>query len=246
MRGSRPDLLRDHNIAVLWRTISAYNPTVDIIPASYFCTPRRGRGQSWPYKAQETSCRKLKNLEVASTNTHTLSLIFLQVFKQNNQVDSSKMSPSSSIRRPVRIGGASGGFSDRVFAITRLAQNPEIDVIMGDWLSEMTMTIHGAGKINNQKKAKEGKSVRDGITGTGHHAAWNVDKSVKDAMFAENFIDCFKPAIPYLAKNGTKLAVNAGASDTEILAKYVKKLCEDAGHPMKVAYVSLRLPFDHV
>lgn len=67
--------------------------------------------------------------------------------------------------------------------------------------------------------------------------AWNVDESVKDAMFAENFIDCFIPAIPYLAKNGTKLAVNAGASDTEILAKYVKKLCDDAGHPMKVAWV---------
>ena len=80
------------------------------------------------------------------------------------------MSPSSTIRRPVRIGGASGGFSDRVFAITQLAKNPEVDVIMGDWLSEMTMTIHGAGKINNQKKASAGKSVRDGVTGTGHHA----------------------------------------------------------------------------
>lgn len=46
------------------------------------------------------------------------------------------MSPSSNIRRPVRIGGASGGFSDRVFAITQLAKNPDVDVIMGDWLSE--------------------------------------------------------------------------------------------------------------
>jgi len=44
-------------------------------------------------------------------------------------------------------------------------------------------------------------------------------------------------AIPYLAKNGAKLDVNAGASDTEILAKYVKKICEDAVHPMRVAWV---------
>jgi hypothetical protein len=48
---------------------------------------------------------------------------------------------------PVRVGGASGGFSDRVHAITQLAQNGECDVIVGDWLSEMTMTVHGAGKI---------------------------------------------------------------------------------------------------
>lgn len=148
------------------------------------------------------------------------------------------MSPVTSQKRPLRIGGASGGFSDRVFAITQLAKNPDIDVIMGDWLSEMTMTIHGAGKVNNLKKAAAGNAENTlGITGTGHHAAWNVDASVKNAMFAENFIDCFVPAIPYLAKNKIKLAVNAGASDTEILAKYVKKLCDEAGHPMKVAWV---------
>ncbi|KAF2807908.1 DUF1446-domain-containing protein [Mytilinidion resinicola] len=151
------------------------------------------------------------------------------------------MSPISSIKRPIRIGGASGGFSDRVFAITQLAKNPDVDLIMGDWLSEMTMTIHGAGKAANQQKAAAQKSgivsAAFGTTGTGHHKAWNVDESVAGAMFAENFIDCFRPAIPYLAKNGTKLAVNAGASDTEILAKYVKKMCDEAGHPMKVAWV---------
>jgi hypothetical protein len=147
------------------------------------------------------------------------------------------MSPVSSIKRPVRIAGASGGFSDPVFAITRLAQDPSIDVIMGDWLSEMTMTIHGAGKVSNQKKLAKGSNGGADTTGTGHHAPWDVDESVAGAMFAENFIDCFKPAIPHLAKNGTKLAVDAGASDTEILAKYVKKICEEAGFPMKVAWI---------
>jgi hypothetical protein len=42
------------------------------------------------------------------------------------------MSPVSSTKRPLRIGGASGGFSDRVFAITQLAKNPDVDVIMGE------------------------------------------------------------------------------------------------------------------
>jgi hypothetical protein len=41
------------------------------------------------------------------------------------------MSPA--LKRPVRVGGASGGFSDRTHAITQLAKGGECDVIMGDW-----------------------------------------------------------------------------------------------------------------
>jgi hypothetical protein len=132
------------------------------------------------------------------------------------------MSPA--IKRPVRIGGASGGFSDRVHAITQLAKGGECDVIMGDWMSENTMTLHGAGKVSN---ASKGLSVEN----------TPIEELAKNAMFAQNFLDCFIPAIPHLAKNGVKLAVNAGASDTEILAKYCVKLCEDAGYPMNVAWV---------
>lgn len=35
-------------------------------------------------------------------------------------------------KRAVRIGGASGGFSDRVHAITQLAKGGECDVVVGD------------------------------------------------------------------------------------------------------------------
>jgi hypothetical protein len=132
------------------------------------------------------------------------------------------MSPA--LKRPVRVGGASGGFSDRVHAITQLAKGGECDVIMGDWMSENTMTLHGAGKIANASKITLSKDAP-------------IEEVAKNAQFAHNFIDCFVPAIPHLAASGVKLAVNAGASDTEILAKYVVKLCEDAGHPMKVAWV---------
>lgn len=47
------------------------------------------------------------------------------------------MSPSSSHKRPVRIAGCSGGFTDRARAITSLAGDPEVDAVIGDWLSEM-------------------------------------------------------------------------------------------------------------
>jgi hypothetical protein len=42
-----------------------------------------------------------------------------------------KMSPSTDRKRAVRIAGCSGGFTDRSTAITRMAGDPEIDVVMG-------------------------------------------------------------------------------------------------------------------
>lgn len=118
------------------------------------------------------------------------------------------MSPSTTSKPPVRVGGASGGFSDRVHAIASLASNGECDIIVGDWLSEMTMTIHGAGKVRNAELASSAKAL-------------DLEERVKTAMFAENFIDCFVPAIRPLYDNKVKLAVNAGASDSEILAELV-------------------------
>ncbi|KAK3705251.1 hypothetical protein LTR37_013412 [Vermiconidia calcicola] len=137
------------------------------------------------------------------------------------------MSPST--HRPVRIAGASGGFSDRVHAISRLAAHSEVDVIVGDWLSEMTMTIHGSGK---QKTVQELKSQSK------EYSQMSLDQQLQSAMFAENFMDCFEPAIDDLWKRGIKLAVNAGASDTEVLAKLVRQRCHERGwKDVKVAWI---------
>ena len=126
-------------------------------------------------------------------------------------------------KRPVRVAGASGGFSDRVHAISRIAKNEDVDVIVGDWLSEMTMTMHGTGKIR-ALEANKGKEM-----------SW--EEQVQSAMFAENFLDCFLPALDDLASKKIKLAVNAGASDTEILAKLVKKHVTERGYDLKVAWI---------
>lgn len=131
------------------------------------------------------------------------------------------MTPS--LRRPVKVAGASGGFSDRVRAISSLAANEDVDVIVGDWLSEMTMTIHGTGKIAKQAEL-QGKEL-------------SFEEQVQHAMFAENFMDCFEPAIDDLARRKIKLAVNAGASDAEILAKLVVKKVQEKGHNLKVAWI---------
>ncbi|KAF2803047.1 DUF1446-domain-containing protein [Mytilinidion resinicola] len=134
------------------------------------------------------------------------------------------MSPSRDTKRAVRIAGCSGGFTDRALAITRMAGDPDVDVVIGDWLSEMTMTLHGSGK---QKKLAKGESQK-----------LPLEERMKGAMYADTFLQCFEPAIPNLVKNGTKLAVNAGASDTELLAEVCVKMLNDqnAGH-LKVSWI---------
>ncbi|KAF2431710.1 DUF1446-domain-containing protein [Tothia fuscella] len=129
-------------------------------------------------------------------------------------------------KRPVNVAGSSGGFSDRVHAISRLAKDPEIDVIVGDWLSEMTMTIHGTGKVKVRERLGDRKF---------EDLSW--EEQLQNAMFAENFIDCFEPAIDDIVKNKIKVAVNAGASDTEVLAKLVQKKIQERGHILNVAWV---------
>ena len=43
------------------------------------------------------------------------------------------MSPSKDTKRAIRIAGCSGGFTDRSLAITRMAGDPDVDVVMGTY-----------------------------------------------------------------------------------------------------------------
>jgi DNA-binding ferritin-like protein (Dps family) len=105
-----------------------------------------------------------------------------------------------------------------------IAQDPTL-IVLGDWLSEMTMTVHGSGKVKN-------------IDNSNGKVQLPLEERKRNAMYAETFLQCFEPAIPNLVKNKTKLAVNAGASDTELLAEVVVDLLErqGAGH-LKVAWI---------
>lgn len=55
------------------------------------------------------------------------------------------------------------------------------------------------------------------------------DGSSPGVYYASTFLQCFEPAIPAIKENGTKLVVNAGASDTEVLAHVVRDLCREKG-----------------
>ncbi|KAF4636559.1 hypothetical protein G7Y89_g1516 [Cudoniella acicularis] len=120
-------------------------------------------------------------------------------------------------KRPIRVAGASGGFTDRQRAIHSLAQC-DVDVIVGDWMSECTMSWHGAAKSAILAKG---------------------DTEQRPGLYDPSFRANLTPALPLLAEKGIKLAVNAGASDTEMLAKAVEEAIKDAGlsDKLKVAWI---------
>jgi hypothetical protein len=50
-------------------------------------------------------------------------------------------------------------------------------------------------------------------------------------------MDTFTPALEDIQRKGIKVAVNAGASDTEMLAKLVEKVVNEKGLTLKVAWI---------
>jgi hypothetical protein len=88
------------------------------------------------------------------------------------------------------------------------------------------MTGYGAGKVRLVEKV--GLSVLE---------QQSLEERKRTAQYASTFLQCFEPAIPHLVRNGTKLAVNAGASDTKLLARVCQQMVRDAGYDLKVAWV---------
>jgi hypothetical protein len=137
-------------------------------------------------------------------------------------------------KRPIKIAGCSGGKSnlslafgeirlttilnsgvyDRKRAIHDMAKNEDVDVITGDWMSEANMTLRGSDK---RDKMSSGTLV--------------------GKAYEPYFLEELDPAIPWLAKRGVKVAINAGASDVQGLAEAVKLLIKKHGVNLKVGYV---------
>jgi hypothetical protein len=84
-----------------------------------------------------------------------------------------------------------------------------IDVLVGDWMSEGNMTARANTKFNGDIDAYE-----------------------------PTFLEALQPALPHIAKFGIRVAVNAGASDTQKLHGVVEKMVLDAGLKLSVAWIS--------
>ena len=97
-----------------------------------------------------------------------------------------------------------------------MAKNANVDVITGDWMSEANMTLRG-----NDKRDKLSKKQLSSV----------------GAAYEPYFLEELDPAIPWLAENNVKIAVNAGASDVQGLYEAVKKLVKKHGVDLKVGFV---------
>ncbi|TKA35369.1 hypothetical protein B0A54_13448 [Friedmanniomyces endolithicus] len=87
--------------------------------------------------------------------------------------------------------------------------NDPIDVLTGDWMSEANMTARATLKMAGGGDAYE-----------------------------PSFIEALEPALNDIARYGIKVAVNAGASDTALLAKVVTDLVATKRLSLKVAWIS--------
>jgi hypothetical protein len=96
--------------------------------------------------------------------------------------------------------------------MTLLASNYEndpIDVLVGDWMSEGNMTGRANAKANGTLDAYE-----------------------------PTFLEALEPALPHIAKCRIKVAVNAGASDTQKLHHVVTNMVQAKGLDLSVAWIS--------
>lgn len=137
-----------------------------------------------------------------------------------------KQSPPTYINNVLKLSGCSGSVTDRRDAMRQFAMNyPNdlVDVIIGDWMSEANMTARAVSKIGSSEK------------GTGQNTPFD---SRGAPAYEPTFLEALEPALPYIAKHKIKLAVNAGASDTQLLHSVVEKLVKDKNLDLKVAWIS--------
>ena len=109
----------------------------------------------------------------------------------------------------IRIGNCSGFYGDRLAAARELVDGGPIDVLTGDYLAELTMSI-----LYNQVQTR-GKHL--GYVGT-------FLKQVRDVAAT-----CFE--------RGIKIVSNAGGLNPAGMAAEVEKILADLGVPAKVAYI---------
>ncbi|KAH8686104.1 hypothetical protein BGZ60DRAFT_502447 [Tricladium varicosporioides] len=120
---------------------------------------------------------------------------------------------------PVRIMNISGSPCDKRDAIAKAAAMDEhIDVLVGDWMSELNMPTRAYNVTNG--------------TGIGYE---------------ESFLEALEPALENIAKKGIKLACNAGTVATQDLYDMVVKLGDAVldlvkddlrAHPEKFIHIS--------
>ncbi|KGO73688.1 Protein of unknown function DUF1446 [Penicillium italicum] len=104
-------------------------------------------------------------------------------------------------KRDIRIGNVSGATGDSPHAMRRMAQDGNVDVIVGDWLSEMNIAWNAIAKDQDPSLGYE-----------------------------PGFLAQLAESIDIIAEKGIKVITNAGALNTQALATQVQDMCRARGH----------------
>lgn len=114
----------------------------------------------------------------------------------------------TSVKRPVRIGNASGFYGDRPRLLADLVATGDVDVVTGDYLAELTMLI-----------------------------LWKARKRDPEAGYARTFLGQFAQVANDVADRGIKIVVNAGGLAPAVLADKVRAAAAEAGVRLSIAHI---------
>ncbi|THZ83701.1 DUF1446-domain-containing protein [Aureobasidium pullulans] len=111
-------------------------------------------------------------------------------------------------QRHLRIGNCSGATGDAPHAMARMVREADVDVITGDWLSEMNIAWESIRKAEDPELGY-------------------------DVGFLRQLTECLDD----IAERKTKIITNAGAMNAPVLARKVEELCQSRGHDLVVATI---------
>ncbi|RDW82649.1 DUF1446-domain-containing protein [Coleophoma cylindrospora] len=112
-------------------------------------------------------------------------------------------------KRPIRVLNISGAPADRRDAMANAAASDEpVDVLVGDWMSELNMP-------------SKSYLLSEGLT----------------PGYEQSFVDSLEPAIENIAKKGIKLAANAGTVGTKALYDIVVEMAKSKNLDLTIAWV---------
>jgi hypothetical protein len=116
------------------------------------------------------------------------------------------------VPRPVRIANFSGAMGDRFSAFEEAVRGDPVDVVIGDSMAEITMSMVVA--------------------------AFHGNPDGRRRFFSEFFLRQLRPQLPAIAEKGIKVVTNAGIYHPAGLAEAIRAEITAHGLDLKVAFVT--------
>lgn len=111
-------------------------------------------------------------------------------------------------RDTLRIGGASAFWGDSNDGVAQLVERGDVDVLVFDYLAELTMSILAAARAKNAELG-----------------------------YATDFVTALVPVLPRIRANGIRVLSNAGGINPQACARALRKAAEAAGVALRIAVV---------